>query len=140
MRRDPIRRLIRHYAVRLPRRLTNELRDRAVLCARVITHGTPLKSKPPYPEPGTRVIEVSVGGVFHVRIPDGLAEESDRWDAWIDKTLAAALDDGRWPDCTEIEDMQVGVLGTRGYVLAASELARDAEGEPSADAPEETNV
>ncbi|TAJ19200.1 MAG: hypothetical protein EPO65_07390, partial [Dehalococcoidia bacterium] len=121
MRHDRIRRLIRRYAVRLPRRLVNEVRDRTALCARVLAYGTPLKSKPPPPEPGTRVLEVSVGGVFHVRIPDGMDEDDDRWDEWVDAALTAAQEDGRWFDCTAIEDMQAGVLGTRGYVLSPSE-------------------
>jgi len=134
MRSARIRRVIRRYAVRLPRRLTNEIRDRAGLCTRVIVYGTPFKRRPPSPEPGTRVLEVSVGGVFHVPIPDGIAEGGDRWDAWIDDALTAAQEDGRWANCTEIEDMRSGVLGPRGYVLSPAEQSDDTDAPRSGDA------
>lgn len=121
MRRRPLRRLIRQYAVNPPRRIASEMLDRAAVCWRVVTRSNPLPPQPPIPPPGTWVLEVAVGGVFHVRIPDGIEEGDDRWDDWIDSALLAASLDGRWSDCTEIEDMQMGVLGERGSVLSPSE-------------------
>jgi hypothetical protein len=70
-----------------------------------------------------RVLEVTVGGVFHIRIPDGIAEDDDRWDEWVDAALKAAWLDGRWSDCTEIDSMQVGVLGERSSVLPPSDTS-----------------
>ena len=60
---------------------------------------------------------VSVGGRFFVRVPEDLDECDDGWDAWFDDALTAASIDGRWDDCTEIEDVQVGVLDERGRVV-----------------------
>ena len=137
MRRRPLRRLIRKYAVTLPRRITSEVLDRGVVCWRVATRGNPLPPQPAFPQPGTRVLEVAVGGVFHVRIPDGIEEGDDRWDDWVDAALLAASLDGRWSDCTEIEDMQAGVLGERGYVLSPSETPGRLD-EPDADDADST--
>ncbi|MGE3856858.1 MAG: hypothetical protein AB7G21_07860 [Dehalococcoidia bacterium] len=80
------------------------------------------------------MLEVSVGGVFHVRIPDGIDEDGDHWDAWVDDVLAAAQEDGRWADCTEIEEMRSGVLGTRGHVLLPTERSGDTDAPQPGDA------
>lgn len=58
--------------------------------------------------PGTRVLRLHVTGVLDLMIPAFLNEDDPGWDAWFEKALAAAFEDGRWADASSIARSEVG--------------------------------
>lgn len=91
-----------------------------VICSRIVAcwhafadGGAPPPPQPPAPHPGDRVLRLYIGGVVDIAIPDGLDEDGEGWDEWFADALEAALADGRWDDCTGIDDSVVGVLDER---------------------------
>ncbi len=65
---------------------------------------------------GDRVLRLHIEGTLDIRIPDDIEEGSDGWDTWLDTAIQAALLDGRWQECTGVEDSEVGMLDERGEV------------------------
>ncbi len=68
------------------------------------------------PRPGDRVLRLHLDGVLDFVIPNGVDEEREGWDDWRDAAIQAALDDGRWLECTAVADSEVGVLDENGWV------------------------
>jgi len=53
-------------------------------------------------------------GVLDLPVPPGLAEDAPGWDAWFERALAAAFEDGRWADASSITRSEVGTLDAHG--------------------------
>ena len=68
------------------------------------------------PRPGDRVLRLHIAGVLDFVIPGGVDEESEGWDDWRDAAIQAALDDGRWLECTAVVDSEAGVLDENSWV------------------------
>jgi hypothetical protein len=64
--------------------------------------------------PGTRVLRLHLAGLLDLPVPPGLAEDGPGWDAWFERALAAAFEDGRWADATSITRSEVGTLDAHG--------------------------
>lgn len=71
---------------------------------------------PTAPVAGDRVLRLHIEGTLDVRIPDGIEEDGDAWDGWLDAAIQSALLDGRWQDCAGVDDSEVGILDERGEV------------------------
>lgn len=70
----------------------------------------PPSSRPPDPHPGDRVLEMRLGGVLLVRIPDGLDEDGPGWDDWLDGQLGDVFADGRLLNAVDIVVIRVDVM------------------------------
>lgn len=95
--------------------ITAALRRRVAASWRALVRGDDATAplQPPPPQPGERVLRLYVGGVLDIPIPDGLEEDGEGWDEWFADALEEVIADGRWDDCTGIDDSVVGVLDER---------------------------
>lgn len=92
--------------------IAGALRRRVAACWRALMRGgdpRPPRRLPP-PQPGDRVLRLFIGGVLDIPIPHGLEEDGEGWDEWFADAIEAAITDGRWDDCTGIDDSVVGML------------------------------
>ena len=64
--------------------------------------------------PGTRVLRLHLAGILDLPVPPGRKEDSPGWDAWFERALAAAFEDGRWADAVSIARSEVGTLDAHG--------------------------
>lgn len=64
--------------------------------------------------PDTRVLRLYLTGVLDLAIPPDLNEDDPGWDAWFEKALAAAFEDGRWADASSIARSEVGHIDANG--------------------------
>ncbi|GMU39393.1 MAG: hypothetical protein AMXMBFR23_02590 [Chloroflexota bacterium] len=70
--------------------------------------------------PGTHVLRLTLTGVLDLPVPPGLAEDGPGWDAWFERALAAAFEDGRWADASSITRPEVGILDAHGRFQRAT--------------------
>ncbi|RJQ07867.1 MAG: hypothetical protein C4558_09080 [Dehalococcoidia bacterium] len=71
---------------------------------------------PPTPVVGDRLLRLHIEGTLDIRIPDEIEEDGEAWDDWLDAAIQSALLDGRWQDCTGVDDSEVGILHESGAV------------------------
>ena len=70
----------------------------------------PVPARSPQPRPGDRVLEMRLGGVLLVRIPDCLDEDGPGWDDWLDGQLGDVFTDGRLLSAVDIVAIRVDVM------------------------------